>query len=166
MVDFKKRLITAFKKHKDQILRYIYLRVGNSREIAQDITSEVFLKAWEKRESFDEDKGSMKTWLFTITRNKLIDYYRKKKPMSLKDGYKFNYAYIDDSSDEDILMDNILRSLNQLSPKERDLVILRYVEGLAISEVAEIIGKKYIATKIAIYRALNKLKKIVNEEHN
>ena len=68
----------AFLAFNVQIFRTIYARTGQ-RVIAEDITQETFLKAWKKRETFNSEKASLKTWLFSIALNTMRDFFRGEK---------------------------------------------------------------------------------------
>ena len=63
----------------ESIYRYVYVRCGYNRETAEDITQDIFIKAWEKRKQFNSKKSTLKNWIYIIARNHIIDLYRKKK---------------------------------------------------------------------------------------
>lgn len=164
-LDNKKDFETLFKELNVEIYRYIYTRCGYSREKAEDLTQEVFLKAWTKKDSFDSDKSSLKNWVYVITRNHLIDSYRKKnfeknitdekwEQISEEFGRKI---------DNQIMVETILKSLDELKKEEKDLLILRYVQDLYIREICEITGKSNSAIKVNLHRSIKKLRKIIEE---
>ncbi len=67
-----------YKEYFDKIYRYIYFRVGRDKDLAEDLTSEVMLKAYENFDSFDPLK-SFSTWIYSIAHNYLVDFYKKKR---------------------------------------------------------------------------------------
>ena len=67
-----------YRDYHGKVSGYIRSKI-NSPQDAEDITANVFLKVYEKLDSFDESKASLSTWIFTIARNTLIDYYRGRK---------------------------------------------------------------------------------------
>jgi RNA polymerase sigma-70 factor (ECF subfamily) len=76
----KPRFTRVYGEHRNNIYSYVFYRVGCNREVAEDITSEVFLKAYRNYDSYDETYA-MTTWLYTIAKRTLIDHYRKHKDM-------------------------------------------------------------------------------------
>ncbi|MBN2015331.1 RNA polymerase sigma factor [Candidatus Dojkabacteria bacterium] len=161
-LDSGKDLLEAFKKLNTSIFRYIYLRINCQKELAQDLTQEVFEKAWKNREAFDKTKSSLKNWLFIIARNIVIDQYRKAKLHAIPYNEEIHDLAIEQDIDNTLMYEQIIQNLNKLSKEEKELIILRFIEGFSIREISEMIGKKYTATKISIYRALDKLRDTIN----
>ncbi len=156
-------LTNAFQEIGDQIYAYIYSRVGYQKEMAEDLAQEVFLKAWKNKKRFDSSKSSLKNWLYTIAHNLVIDYYRTKKKHISFDENKGN-ANIPRDLDQKVEEQLIVKSLLQKLPDDKkELLILRYINNLSIKEVSKIIGKKYTATKVAIHRAIKKLREVIKE---
>lgn len=67
-----------YREYHGKVYGYILSKIGNPQD-AEDIAFEVFLKVYEKLDTYDETKSSLSTWIFTITRNKLTDFYRTRK---------------------------------------------------------------------------------------
>ena len=155
-----------FKKYNELIYRYIYIRVNFNKAIAEDISQEVFLRVLKSIDSFDVSKSSLKNWIFTIARNLVIDFYRRKKPEPLSERALENNQPEDTDNEERILYREILEELSNLTEDEKDLITLYYIEDFSIDEISKIIGKKYTATKVSIYRALDKLKQRINGKNN
>ena len=155
-----------FQWLNEPIFRYVYVRCGYNREIAEDLAQEIFIKAWEKRSLFKDDKSKLKSWIYIIARNHIIDFYRKEKRVA---------SYIDDISeltqeeniteDEELLFEDLIRSLDDLKEEEKDVLTLKYIQELEISEVASIINKSKDATKVMIHRTIKKLKIIVGSKN-
>lgn len=146
-----------------QIYRFVYFKVS-SHEEAEDITSEVFLKAWHYLQEKKEVK-SFSGLLYRIARNAIIDMYRSKagKPESPLaedfdpgDGGKW---YADISSKVDA--EKVIHALKKLKQEYQEVITFRYIDELEISEIAEITGKGAIATRVTLHRALQKLKQIL-----
>ena len=72
----REALYTAYS---EKVRGYVFGKVAN-RHDAEDLVSDVFLKAYEKYPTFDADRASVSTWLYTITRNTVIDYFRTHRP--------------------------------------------------------------------------------------
>ena len=155
----RRRFEEAYEEYADKIYRFIYYKTY-SRETAEDICSQTFLKALEKWDSFDPMKGAVSSWLYAIAGNLVIDHFRKKKPS----------ANVDDiwdlAGDEDILTDaeraeqleEVRKCLSKLEKAQRDLIILRIWQELSFKEIGEIVGKSEAGCKMQFYRILNKLK--------
>lgn len=156
--------IAAFTGYNEAIYNYIFYRVNYSRDLAQDLAQEVFLKVWKQRESFDEKKASLKTWIFVIARNTVIDHYRRQK----------DHLPLDDHTDQSVMpnlelienkvmLQEIWNKLKELHPLEKEVLVLRYQEDIDIRDIALIIGKNYAATKVFLHRSLQKLKNLLNK---
>ena len=152
----KREFTKLFHEHVDAVYRFAYWRVG-SEELAQDVTSIVFTKAWEKRESFDNQHP--KAWLFTIARNTIIDSYRKKGEVPLSDDYEV--VVEDDTAerlDKESEKTRLLQALGSLSEELREIVHLRFIERASVQETAERTGKSEANVRVMQFRALQKLR--------
>jgi RNA polymerase sigma-70 factor (ECF subfamily) len=146
------------------IYRYIYYKTGQNKELAEDLTEDVFVKVWTNRASYKPEVSSIKSWVYAIARYHVIDYYRKNKKNY--ETSKNEDIYFDKNDnlnqDEGILIDEVKEGLSRLDKKERDVIILRYINGLSIEEISQLIHKKSSATKVMIHRAIKHLKKILD----
>ena len=147
----------------DQIYSFVYYRTSHT-EIAEDLTSQVFLKALEKIHQFsDKDTGSFSAWLYTIARNTVYDHYRTDKKMSDID------ALWDMSSSEDVSenaavslsMQQVRDALSKLSAEQQDIIVMRLWDGLTHSEIAAITGKTEASVKMIFSRSMRELRQHV-----
>lgn len=150
-----------YEQYHEKVFRYLRSRVNNTT-LAEDLCSDVFLKIYEKIDSFDESKASLSTWIFTVARNRLTDYYRTRRvfeevPETLADG---------SSVEEDVCsketLDRLADALEKLDERERDIVILRFYSGLTLKEIAEKMGISYAYVKLLQNRAFVSLKEILS----
>lgn len=144
----------------EKVYGFIFYRIQH-KETAEDLTSQVFMKAVTHFHKFSADKASFSTWLLRIARNTLIDFFRTKK----------NYADLEKAfevkSDEDleekvaVKMDfeKVREVLSLLKPDARDIVMMRLWDGLSYKEIAEITGKSEGALKMVFSRSVEKLQK-------
>ncbi|MFA4999226.1 MAG: sigma-70 family RNA polymerase sigma factor [Parcubacteria group bacterium] len=147
------------------IYRFILLKVGQ-REEAEDLTHQVFLKAWQNISGFTERGFPLSSWLYRIARNLIADRYRKTRPfigiseefVSEQLIFRPDTTKLDDKKDIARIMD----SLRELKDVERDVVIMRFVEDLSVKEVAEAINKSEGAVKLIQHRALKRIKEILD----
>lgn len=149
----------------EPLFKYVYVRCGYNRELAEDITQEIFLKVWEKRKTFNSKKSSLKNWVYIVARNYIIDTYRKKKVniKSLDEEIEGGVNSQGIEIENDLMMSEVLKSLDRLKEKEKEVIVLRYIQDLEIKEVANIIKKSENSTKVMIHRALKKLKYLINK---
>lgn len=156
----------TFEAHYDAYVRkiyaYVYYRTQH-RETAEDLTSQVFLKALDKFGTFDESRGTFSAWIYGIARNALTDHYRaSRETVDIDDVW-------DLKSSEDVARDvearervEKLRPYLQALPKDqRELVFLRLWDGLSYKEIAEITGRSEDACKMAFSRTVARLRKEV-----
>lgn len=147
----------------EPIYRYILFRVP-SRELAEDTTSEVFLKAWEKLSGGNEVRN-LRAYLYQIARNQIADYYRKDHqqtlPVEAADEHKISEQSV--QLERQINLADIEKSLRILKPEWQEIIVLVHIEGLPLKEAAAIIGRTHGATRALLHRALNELKKLINQ---
>ena len=140
-----------------KVLNYINSQINNYY-LAEDLCSDVFLKVYEKIDTFDENKAKLSTWIFTITRNKLIDYYRKRK---IEVEINENIAY-NPIEDDDLLTDENLEklacALEKLDSRDRQIIIKHYYSHISLKDIASELGISYVYVKVLHKNALLKLK--------
>ena len=146
--------------HVRKIYDFIYYRTHH-RETAEDLTGDVFMKAFAALPGFDAEKGSFSSWIYRIARNRVIDHYRTIK-------HADDIADVWDvlRSGEDVNRDAETRELlraaeklvAQLPPVQRDVVIMRAWDQLSYVEIAEILGKSEAACKMSFSRAVASLR--------
>jgi len=182
------------KKNKDALetliaryLKLIYIFVyhyARSREDAEDITQEVFVKMWRNIKKFDSRRSrfatlrdrqqkSFKAWLFSIAKNTAIDFLRKKKtlPFSAFEDDKGDNVLIEKLNDLAPLPNEIIEqkdainllktALGELSLKYREVLSLRYDDQFTFREIAESLDEPLDTVKSRHHRALIQLKKIL-----
>lgn len=142
-------------------------------DYANDITQDVFIKIWKNIKKYNEKKANFKTWLFTITRNTITDYLRKKKTVNFSTLDSKEERYEDNIEDEVILPDEILikledkellnKLLDKLPGDYKEVLILYYQEDLTFKEIGEILNKPLNTVKSHHYRALALLRVELNK---
>ncbi|MCA9382932.1 RNA polymerase sigma factor [Candidatus Dojkabacteria bacterium] len=153
--------IQLFRDTNKSIYNFVYFSVGRDKHLAEDIAQETFLRAWKYRETYKASKANVKTWLFSIARNLIIDNYKKIKEVNNENLDSEDVTNMSLSLDESI---DIKIALDRLDLSSRELITLRYIEELELSEIALIIDKNINSTKVAIHRALQKLKQNITHE--
>lgn len=139
----------------DKIYRYCYFKT-RSRETAEDITQDTFLKFFES--SRYTDRGQCLQYLYTIARNLCIDEHRKIKTCPLDEESMGSY------SDEGMLLRSSLRAaLDGMEEGERELLLLRYVNELPVGIIAGLYGISRFALRRRLSKAVRDVKKIFEE---
>ena len=150
---------SLYQAYYSKVMGYIYSRIRN-RADAEDICSDVFEKVQRKLPDFDPEKASVSTWIFTITRNTVIDHYRRSKPTEELDENMSDSAELDESLLNSETLSELAGALRALPEELRDIIVLRYYDGKPLTEVAEIMGLSYGAVKLRHQSALAKLRKV------
>jgi RNA polymerase sigma-70 factor (ECF subfamily) len=148
-----------YETHLDRIYRYVYYRVGSTSE-AEDLSEQVFLKAWEAIERYEPRGVPFIAWLYRLAHNLVVDHYRSRRPtLTLEEVGEAEEpgANVVDAVEEKLDAEEIRVALRRLSPEHQQLIALRFVEGLSHAEVAQITGKSEGATRVVQYRALQSL---------
>lgn len=145
------------------IYRYIYFKVGP--EIAEDLTEDVFFKAWKSLNSYKKQGNfPFSAWLFRIAHNLVVDYYRTNQPieelpMDVVETREFmNPRFQLESS---INVERLYAALKKLSHSVEQAIILRFINDLNYSEIAKIMNKTEGSIRVLIHRGLKQLKEIL-----
>lgn len=147
-----------YVQYRDKVTAYVRKKVSDPHEV-EDIVSNVFLRVYEKYDMFDPSRASISTWIYTITHNIVVDYYRSRRVHT-------EYAdYMDPSIDEiaaddcdDDQLQLLAEALSTLNQKQKDLIVLRYYKGYTLKRVAELMGMSYANAKLIHAKALLQLR--------
>lgn len=152
-----------YKQYYKRVFKYICYRI-NDQHMAEELCSQVFEKIIEKYNSFSGDEKTLESWIFTIARNTVTDYYRTKEKK-----FHFSLDYIIDmispkpSPYELILTKEnnsyLFEALSRLNEKERSVVSLKYGADLKNTEIAKLTGLSESNVSVILCRSLKKLKK-------
>lgn len=158
----KQAFIEIYKLYVDDIYRFIYFKVGHKEE-AQDISSNVFLKAWDYIILNKVDKSkNLKALFYKIARNSIVDYYRSKKDTSplkslentdLKDIKQDPQAVVEIKHD----YERILKLLNNLKEEYKEVIILKHINELNWDEISQALGKSKGSLRVLLHRATKAL---------
>lgn len=142
-----------------KIYNFIYFRTHH-KETAEDITSQVFMRALKAIESFKGDNGSFSSWLYAIARNSVIDYYRTQKSnLDINDVWGLeDKSDIVKDIDTKVALEKIQKYLLKLAPEQREVIIMRLWDQLSYKEISDITGKSEASLKMAFSRTIGKLR--------
>ena len=160
--DREARLGALFDSCYPRLVRYACARMGN-RTDAEDIAAEVFVRAFESLDSYQERGLPMEAWLFRIAHNLVVDYLRR--------GSRFERADEDESeaalpespdpahlAEERLLMADVRAAMSHLTRDQRDVLSLRFFGGLSSRETAEVLDKSDGAVREMQRAALEKMR--------
>lgn len=143
----------VYTDYYGKVMGYISARINNWAD-AENLCSDVFMKVQQKLENYDDSKASISTWVFTITRNTVIDHFRKKRPTAELDENLSDDSEVDENLLNQETLSQLAGALMRLPEQLRDLIVLRYYDGKPLTEIAELMGLSYGAVKLRHQNAL------------
>jgi RNA polymerase sigma factor (sigma-70 family) len=149
--------IKLYDEFYDDVYRYVYVKTGSKWD-AEDIVSEVFRKAYENKNRL-KDSPSPKAWIMTITRNTVIDFYRKKKNLLVGEDIDLYTAPLpfEDPFENSSELDCLKKSLNHLSKEDLEVTNLRYFSDLKFKDIALVLKKTEDSLRVKSNRITKKL---------
>ena len=151
MADLSQKL---YIEYRDPVYRYIMKRVQNPA-VADDLVSEVFLKVHSHLHTYDSQKASLATWIYTIAHNTVCSYYRKQQLLLPLDE---DVADCTDPVEQAILQEMLAQAMETLSPREQELIILYYYHDLPLKDIAVRVEISYANAKYIKCQAIRKLR--------
>ncbi len=153
-----------YDQYLDQIYRFIYYKVF-SKEVAEDLTSDTFLKALSRLSSYDAQRGRFNSWLYQIARNNVIDHYRTHKTtVAIEDVFDLSH---DERTVEQLDALSGLKKikvyLETLPARQREIILLRIWEGKSFQEIATLLGGTESGAKMAFSRSIRELREKCGE---
>lgn len=157
----EKLFISNYHQYKDKIYTYFLYRVNFNQALAEDLTSEVFLKACKNWESFDCERP-FQSWIYAISHNHLLNYYRTVgREMSLEETGDIA-ADCKKKLEASIELEKIVAEIYKMDNYCREVLLLRFVDGLENKEIAELLEKDEGAVRTQLSRALSELRNKLN----
>ncbi len=153
------QLYTAFHQ---SIFRYLYYRTGDLRA-AEDLTGEVFLKLVQGLPSIRLETIPIQAWLFLVARNLAVDHFRHIQIhpfVALDENVDGHEPALDNIIERRLNSDNLVKALSNLDDLSRDVLLLRFIEGLPINQVAFVLLKSEDSIKALQRRGLMALRKV------
>lgn len=161
MANIRKAYSDIYDKYINKIYRFVFLKV-KSAEIAEDLTSEVFMRGWESFKEKENKIENIQAFLYQIARNLLADHYRQAAKVQL---VSVEYTSISDPGQDleaksliQSDMEQVKAALPKLKEEYREVLIWYYLDELKVPEIAKILNKSEPTCRVLIHRALNALK--------
>lgn len=157
-----KRQERIYIEFKGKVTRYVRGKISNEHD-AEDIVSDVFVKVFKALPTFDANKSSLSTWIYTITRNTVINYFHALR----------NFCELpeelcsEDDTEQNIIntetLERLADALERMNERERDIIVLHYYSGRTLKDIAEAMGISYSYIKLLHSNALKTLRKFIDE---
>ena len=157
--------VQLYDRFVDKIFKYIYYRVGNQTD-AEDLTSQVFMKAWQAIGRYEWTERPFAAWLYRIAHNLIVDHFRtRREAIPLEDAADLEErgASLHEILEEHLTAEALRRALHRLTPDQEQVIILRLLEGYSTTEVAAIMGKQEGAVRTLQHRALAALRLVFRQ---
>ena len=156
-----------YDAYMERIYRFVYFRVED-QQTAEDITSQVFLKAWSNLDRFSFSRTPYLAWLYTIAHNAVIDHYRTRKVTAALDDVQLSQQdhaeVVENEIDLSAEMKSIKTALQTLTDDQQKVLTLKFIEGMSNTEIARHLGKREGAIRALQMRGLQALAKQLEEK--
>lgn len=161
-IDPKQRQEQIYIEFKDKVTRYVRSKISNVSDV-EDIVSDVFVKVFAGLDKYKEGKASLSTWIYTITRNTVTDYFRTAKrfceiPEELGSMDDTETALLNEET-----LERLSDALLQLDERQRSIIIQHYYNGKKLKDIAVMMGISYSYIRTLHSGALKALKKILDK---
>lgn len=157
-----KALAAIYEYYYPKVLKYMYYRVEAID--AEDLTADVFVKVLQ---GIHHQNGSLVAWLYAIAGNVVRDYIRAKKVRRISAADNLAAAKFMDNHypvETVVRQTEVRNAMKQLSEGQRELVVLKFIQSLSNSDIADITGRTPEAIRALQYRALSALRKILSDK--
>jgi len=144
-----------------RVYNFFRYRVGED-QLAEDLTATTFVKAWRARDRYADDLAAFSTWLFSIAQNVAVDHYRRRKPELSLDSDRLPALTVEHSL-EDLIEQRadsarLTALLNRLTPRERELIAIKYGTELTNRAIASVTGLSESNVGTTLHRTIQKLR--------
>ena len=157
-----------YDAYAQKLFRYIRLKV-RSRQQAEDLLQEVFVKIWRGLPGYQSDKGSFNSWAYRVAANALNDFFRKTyrapEALEMSEEVEYEASFWQTESlpaekllDMELAVGELKQTLAALPDDYRRVLECRFLQDLSVEETAEILGRSSVAIRILQHRALKRLK--------
>lgn len=149
----------------NRVYRHVYYRVANQTE-TEDITQEIFARAWQAIDRYRQTGAPFTAWLITIANRLIIDYYRSRaKQTKIDEASKNNldYQVVDPAEKAEVNADNALvkAAVLKLKGDKQKVILMHFIDNFSYAEIARALNKTENAIRVIQYRALADLKRLL-----
>lgn len=153
----------VYDRYFEPVFRFVTYRTGN-REVAKDLTADIFLKVYKKFSAYDPNKGSFEVWLYTIAGNRVKDYYRRKNrfqwlPMTAAKDVAEEDPTTEERMESKEEIAYLRCAVKKLKPRDQLLISYKFGAELSNKTIAELMDTNPNHVGVMIHRLLNQLRK-------
>ena len=159
-------LAEIYDRHAETIYHYAYRFVGDAH-VAEDLTSEVFLKLLQVLGTSRAPREQLQGWLYRVARNLAVDWFRQQAKgvqISLNEQVTPGGDSPASRLEQQQLHQDLREAISRLAPGQQQVIILRFGEGRKIREIGRLMGKSEGSIKLMQYRAMRKLRKLLENQ--
>jgi len=151
----------------ERVYKYLYFRTGSQPE-AEDLTEQVFLKAWEAIDRYRWQGRPFLAWLYRMAHNIHIDHVRSQKPTTSLNNDERPLELASASADGELRRtldaDLLSRALRELTPDQQQVIVMKFLEGLDNEHIAQSMDKREGAIRALQMRALMSLRRVLEHQ--
>jgi RNA polymerase sigma-70 factor (ECF subfamily) len=151
-----------YARYSPRVYGYLFQRLNGNVEEAEDLTADVFTRVYEKIDAFQPQGAPLSAWVFRIAHNRLIDMLRRRPrqtQVALDEAPEIAAGPVFGGVDQQIAMDQIKAGLAHLTAEQREVIVLRFLEGKSLAETAAAVGRNEDAVKKLQARGLASLRR-------
>jgi RNA polymerase sigma-70 factor, ECF subfamily len=158
-----------YERFLDPIYRYFYYRTGQVVD-AEDLTEQVFLRAWQTVSRFRWQGRPFLAWLYRVAHNLHVNHVRARRlDVPLDESARANQTMADPHAARQLAQtidaDLLMRGIRQLTPEQQEVILLRFGEGLETAQIARVLDKQEGAVRALQMRAMQRLRQVLAFEH-
>lgn len=152
-----------YDRYASRLLAYVR-QLSREREVSEDVVQDVFLAVWRKAASYQPRRGGVPGWLYTITRNRVVDRWRRKGGLQEDDGFDLHSLEAPDRGDGGRVADlSVLQALRALSADQRQAIELAYFGDLTYEETARRLEVPLGTLKSRIRAGLARMREVLDQ---
>lgn len=157
-----------YDRYNEQVFRYVWARVYD-QNVAEDLTGEVFVRMVANLPKYRPTSTPFLAWLYRIAHNLVVDHYRKEENRRELQLEQVDQLLLDKSNpaettEEKMFFSRVKLALLDLNPTRQEVIVLRFLMGMSLQEVAKTLGKTVGAVKVAQHRGLKELREVLQQE--
>lgn len=157
-----------YDRYNERVFRYVWARVYD-QNAAEDLTGEVFVRMVANLPKYRPTSTPFLAWLYRIAHNLVVDHYRKEENKRELQLDRVDQLLVDtnnpaETTEEKMFFNRVKIALLELNPTRQEVIVLRFLMGMSLQEVAATLGKSIGAVKVAQHRGLKELREILQQE--
>lgn len=160
-----KAFASLYDRYVDRVYRFVLYRLSGDQALAEDITSEVFLRALRKIKGFTWQGRDVGAWFLTIARNLVLDHFKsgrfRLEVVGAEGNESDDVVDAEDAAIARVSQAQLYRAIQQLGTEQQEVIYWRFLQGYSVAETAAAMGKSDGAIKALQYRAVKALYKLV-----